>query len=39
MFNGVIIKPYPLPIIGTKTVSALITPISGRYGYMTNCVF
>ena len=39
MFNGVIIKPYPLPVIDTKTVSALITPISGRYGYMKNCVF
>ena len=39
VFNGVITKPYPLPIIVTKTVSALITPISGRYGYLTNCVF
>ena len=38
MFNGVIIKPYPLPIIDTKTVSVLIIPIRGRYSYITNCV-
>ena len=38
MFNGVIIKPYPLPVIDTKTVSVLITPIRGRYSYITNCV-